>query len=114
MTKKLVKLNEHGIFDKIGVGFLISLLPQEQLEELMYLKIEMTAKDIKAVDYEYGKLNYRALYNELTRVQSRISDRSYDLRVTDADHDMENAENTEATKDSRDSDTVLDDILGLN
>ena len=92
MLKNLVKLNDHGIFDKIGVGFLISLLPKDQLQDLIYLKIEMSAKKLKSVAYEFGRLNYRALYKELTEVQSRISNRSYDLRVTDLDHDMENSD----------------------
>ena len=89
MIKDLVKQNEYGIFDKIGVGFLISLLPQDQLQELVYLKIEMTAQKLKPVIYEYGILNHRALYKELTEVQTRIANRSYDLRVTDSDHEME-------------------------
>ncbi|MBC7714286.1 MAG: hypothetical protein H7177_13160 [Rhizobacter sp.] len=90
MLSKLVKLNDHGVFDKIGVGFLISLLPQDQLKDLIYFKLEMTAKKLKPVSFEFGTLNYRALYKELTEVQARITNRSYDLRVTDQDHEMEN------------------------
>lgn len=111
MTRNLVKLNEHGIFNKIGVGFLISLLPQEKLEELIYFKIEMTGKDLGAVNYEYEKLNYRALYNELAQAQARISGREYDLRVTDEDHQMENSD---VGSEKSVQDTVLEDILGLN
>lgn len=92
MLSQLVKLNTSGIFDKIGSGFLISLLPQDELKNLMYFKIEMTAKDVKAVNFEYGTMNYRALYKELENVQSRISNRSYDLRVTDKDLEMENSD----------------------
>ena len=111
MLKKLVKLNDHGIFDKIGVGFLISLLPQDQLKDLIYLKIEMTAKNLKPVTYEFGRLNYAALYKELTDVQTRISNRSYDLRVTDQDHEMEN---TDVDQDSDESLPGAEEILGLN
>lgn len=111
MTRKLVKLNEHGIFDKIGVGFLISLLPQEKLANLIYLKVEMTGQDLKAVNYEYGKLNYRALYNELAQAQSRIANRGYDLRLTNQDHEMENKD---SSIEIRRHDTVLEDIFGLN
>lgn len=88
MLKKLVKLNEHGIFDKIGVGFLISLLPKTELENLIYIKLEMLARDLRPISYEFGRLNYRALYNELNEAQSRLSNRSYDLRVTPEDHSM--------------------------
>ena len=89
MLKRLITLNELGVFDKIGVGFLISLLPQDQLKDLVYLKIEMVGKDLKPISTEFGTLNYRALYTELTQVQSRLSNRSYDLRLSDADRNME-------------------------
>ncbi len=111
MLKELVRLNDQGIFDKIGVGFLISLLPEEKLEELIYVKLEMTAKDLKAVGYEFGKLNYKALYDQLTDVQSRIANRSYDLRVTDLDHHMEN---NEIEKEIDGALTSAEDFLGLN
>lgn len=111
MTKELVKLNDERIFSKLGVGFLISLLPQDQLKELVYVKLEMTAKDLKATNFEYGKLNYKALYDELTDVQSRIANRSYDLRVTDHDHQMEDS----TIDDEKDLlAPTADEILGLN
>ena len=47
------------------------------------------AKDVTSIDYEAGKLNYRPLYKELTSIQSRLSNRSYDMRVTDEDRNME-------------------------
>lgn len=89
MIKKLVGLNEFGVFDRIGVGFLISLLPQDKLEELVYLKLEMIGKDLKPIAAEIGTLNYRILYKELTQVQSRLSNRGYDLRISDEDRNME-------------------------
>ncbi|MDD4974991.1 MAG: hypothetical protein PHY93_11605 [Bacteriovorax sp.] len=88
MLKRLVGLNEFGIFDKIGVGFLISLLPQDKLEDLIYLKLEMIGKDILPITAEFGTLNYRVLYNELTQIQSRLSNRGYDLRLSDEDRNM--------------------------
>ncbi|MDO9183192.1 MAG: hypothetical protein Q7U04_12325, partial [Bacteriovorax sp.] len=89
MAKALVSLNEVGVFDKIGVGFLISLLPEEKLKELVYLKLEMIGKDIRPINAEMGSLNYRVLYDELAQVQSRISNRGYDLRITNEDRNME-------------------------
>jgi DNA-directed RNA polymerase subunit E'/Rpb7 len=92
MTRKIVALNEFGVFDRIGVGFLMSLLPQDQLADLVYVKLEMSGKDITSIDYEAGKLNYRQLYKELTTIQSRLSNRSYDMRVTEEDRNMEEIE----------------------
>lgn len=111
MLNQLVKLNDHGIFDKIGVGFLISLLPQDQLQKLIYMKLEMTGKKLRPISYEYGHLNYAPLYKQLAEVQSRISNRSYDLRVTDLDHQMEN---NDSEIKSDDTEPGFDEILGLN
>ncbi len=111
MLTKLVKLNNHGIFDKIGVGFLISLLPQEHLQKLIYMKVEMTGKKLRSISYEYGHLNYAPLYRQLSEVQSRISNRSYDLRVTDQDHQMEN---TDGEIKPDDAEAAVEEILGLN
>jgi len=85
----LVALNEGSVFDKIGVGFLISLLPEEKLEELAYLKLEMIGKDLTPIQVEVGTLNYRLLYKELNEIQSRLSNRGYDLRLNSEDQSME-------------------------
>jgi hypothetical protein len=89
MLKKLIKLNEKGMWDKIGVGFLISLLPQDRLEDLIYVKVVLVGKEMRSVNYEYGRLNYAPLYKELTEVQARLSNRSYDLRISHDDHELE-------------------------
>ena len=89
MSKKIIMLTEKGIFDQFGVGFLMSLLPKEKLADLSYLKLEMIGKNLKALSIEKGNSNYRALYKELNEVQSRLSNRSYDLRVSEADQNME-------------------------
>lgn len=89
MTKNIVKLNEHDLFEKIGTGFLISLLPEDQLKELIYLKIEMIAPKVAPLYFEFGTLKYKALLNELNIIHSRIANRTYDLRVTNQDLEME-------------------------
>jgi len=89
MIHDLVALNEGSVFDKIGVGFLISLLPEEKLEELAYLKLEMIGKDLTPIQVEVGTLNYRLLYKELNEIQSRLSNRGYDLRLNSEDQSME-------------------------
>jgi len=89
MIHDLVALNEGSVFDKIGVGFLISLLPQDKLEELAYLKLEMIGKDLTPIQVEVGTLNYRLLYKELNEIQSRLSNRGYDLRLNSEDQSME-------------------------
>jgi hypothetical protein len=95
----LIKLNEIPLFDQLGVGFLISLVPQEQLKDLIYVKLEMIGKDMKKVEAEYGKLNYQALYTEINTLSARLSNRSYDLRLSNDDIEMSNS-NTEVLPDT--------------
>ena len=92
MTKKLVALNEFGLFDKVGLGFLISLLPQDKLADLVYVKLEVIAKNLKPINAEFGTLKYRVLYNELNQIQSRLSNRSNDLTLSDDDRNIEDTD----------------------
>ncbi len=79
--QSLVDLNKYNVFQDLGIGFLVSLLPQEKLEDLIYTKLEMIALDEKSIEIEYGRINFQLLYRELAEVQSKIANRSYDLRV---------------------------------
>lgn len=89
-SSKLVQLRENYIFAKIGVGFLASLLPEKILDEGTYVRLEMYAKDYPAVNFNYGELQYKELYGQLNTVQMRLSNRSYDLRLSDSDKDVQN------------------------
>ena len=84
-AKRLVQLKENIIFNKVGVGFLASLLPNEVLKEGTYIKLEMLADDYAPVKFNYGSLTYKELYNELNKIQNRLSNRSYDLRLNEPD-----------------------------
>lgn len=92
MLKNLVALNNKGIFDQLGIGFLISLLPKEKLQDLVYLKLEMIGKDLVSINKEIGSLNYKVLYKELNEIQARLTNRSSDLRVSDGDLEMADIE----------------------
>lgn len=79
--RDLINLNKTRIFAESGVGFLASLLPEEKLKELMYLKLEILALDEKTITLEFGTINHEIIYRELAELQSKIANRSFDLRV---------------------------------
>lgn len=89
---KLIKLNENPLFRNVGIGYLISLLPEDKLNEYTYVKIELNAEKVDKVSQEFGTLNYKVLYNEINTLQSRLSNRSYDLRVSKEDIEMKDTE----------------------
>jgi hypothetical protein len=84
--KDLIALNKNNIFRELGVGFLTSLLPEDKLQDLVYLKLEMLALDEPTIKLEVGQMNFEVLYNELAEIQSKIANRSYDLRVPNPVH----------------------------
>lgn len=80
---KLLKLRKNRAFETIGNGFLISLLPQKSLVDEVYVSFRWSAKDTKAIDFNYGNNPKSALYHELEYVQSILNDRSYDLNLNE-------------------------------
>lgn len=82
---ELVQLRENLIFGKIGVGFLASLLPQKVLDSGSFVRLEMFAKDYPSIKFTSGNLEYKVLYEQLNAIQMRLSNRSYDMRLTEAD-----------------------------
>ena len=90
VLRRLIKLNEYTLFDKIGVGFLVSLMPEDKLEQLVYVKIDFLGQKLDPLEIEYGTLNYKTIYKELDQIQSRLSNRSYDLRLSNDDQEIEN------------------------
>lgn len=92
---RLLKLNEIPLFSNVGMGFLISLLPEDSLEDFIYINLDMIAKDVDPIKAELGVLNYKALYNEINTLQSRLSNRSYDLRVSKDDLEIGEMDNSQ-------------------
>jgi hypothetical protein len=78
------------------MGFLISLIPEEKLFDFVYINLDFIAHEVEPIKSEYGTLNYRALYKEIGTIQSRLSNRSYDLRVSESDKEIENMDNEDS------------------
>ncbi|MCO4783197.1 MAG: hypothetical protein KC646_12805 [Candidatus Cloacimonetes bacterium] len=78
---QLLKLRKNIAFETIGNGFLISLIPQKNLEDEVYVSFRWSAKDTKAIKFNYGNNPKSSLYHELEYVQSILNDRSYDMNL---------------------------------
>lgn len=77
----LMKLRKKSVFKKVGYGFLMSLIPEEQLEDLVYIRLNLHARDSDEVKFNIGHSSYSSLYKELMYVNKILNDRSYDLRL---------------------------------
>lgn len=81
--KSLMKLRERYIFKRMGLKFLMSLVPENELDKYVYIKLGMHAKKGEEVKFEFGTKAYSEVYHELMYVNSVLNDRSYDLRLTE-------------------------------
>ena len=81
--KALLKLRERYIFKRLGLKFLMSLVPENELDKYVYIKLGMHSKKSEEVKFEYGTQGYSEIYHELMYVNSVLNDRSFDLRLTE-------------------------------
>jgi hypothetical protein len=76
-----LQVKDFPIFLEKGAGFLISLIPQDKIENLVGYELSMSAKGVEAVSFKFGKVEQEDLYKSLLYIQSVINNRSFDLRL---------------------------------
>ncbi|WP_127714542.1 hypothetical protein [Halobacteriovorax sp. HLS] len=79
---ELLDLREKLLFEKVGIGFLISLLDQDHLEDHLFITLNLHAKDTQEVVLKYGDQKFSKLYHELQYAHNAINNRSWDLRLS--------------------------------
>jgi len=75
------KLRSIPLYRETMAGYLMGLLPPNDLENLMTYKITLSAKGADTVFFEFGKFEDNNLYDSLLYIQNVVSNRSYDLRL---------------------------------
>ncbi|MDG0815391.1 hypothetical protein [Bdellovibrio svalbardensis] len=74
-------LKDHPLWQQYGGGFLMSLIPANQLNSLIAYEMTFSAKDVPTISYRFGNFEQEELYKSLMYIQRVISDRSFDLRL---------------------------------
>lgn len=87
-VNKLMELRNNNAFRELGIGFIMSLIPREGLENHLQVKLQLSAQDKEKVDFVYGNQDLSELYHQLQHVQNAINNRSYDLRLNSQDQDF--------------------------
>lgn len=86
-STSLERYNAHGALRRIPVyretiaGYLISLLPPNDLERMIAYKLTVSAKGVDTIYFETGKFEDYDLYESLIYIQNVVTNRSYDLRL---------------------------------
>lgn len=84
-VRKLMDLRNNNAFRELGIGFIMSLIPREGLDNHLQIRLELSAQDKEKVEFVYGNQDLSQLYHQLQHVQNAINNRSYDLRLNSQD-----------------------------
>lgn len=84
-VKRLMDLRNKNKFRELGVGFIMSLIPEDKLSNHLQIKMEVIAAEKETVTFSYGNQELSELYHQLQHVQNAINNRSYDLRLNSVD-----------------------------
>jgi hypothetical protein len=76
-----LKLKDNDLFIETGTGFLISLLPQDHLNEILGYSFTLTGKDERDIIMRYGQPTETDLYRSMRYIQDLINSRNVDLRL---------------------------------
>ncbi len=78
-TFEKLKLNE--MFKTFGSAFLLSIIPESKLSELVLVKINAAAKDGTKITFKFGEHELSSTYSSFQAMNAVLNDRSFDLRI---------------------------------
>ncbi len=80
-----LQLKDYEIWQEHGVGYMLELLPKEDLNKLVAYTLVVRANNSDAITHKFGFFDKAELYNSMMYIQNVINNRSIDLRLyTDA------------------------------
>lgn len=74
-------LKSFPIWEEHGIGFMLSLLPQDQVHRLVSYEMVLSAKGAETVTFRFGNFAEEELYRSLLYIENVINNRSFDLRL---------------------------------
>ena len=81
-VQAFLRLRNSQLFMAIGHGFLVSLLPKEQLDQYIGFTMEWTAAGMEEpLQFSFGQQRSRSLNKYMLDIQRILNDRSIDLRL---------------------------------
>jgi len=75
-----MELHENEIFQEIGIGFILSLIPKQKLEELVHIALNFKALHTPTLEFQFGNLRQSLEYRELMLIQSMLNERTLEIR----------------------------------
>lgn len=81
-----LSLRQNDLFKTVGPGLVLSLLPKDHLEDLLFFKLTLDGGATEKVNFSRGKEPLSKIYTALEQIQKILNDRSIDLRVMLDEH----------------------------
>jgi hypothetical protein len=75
------RLTKNQLFQKIGTGVLMNLLPADKLRNKLYFRLNWTSDQVVGQNYIFGQNPSTELYTMLQQIQSILNGRNFDLRL---------------------------------
>jgi hypothetical protein len=79
--KAFADLRQNRLFQQVGAGFVMSLMPQERVNDLVHITLQFGADDLTPISVENQAPGASSLYRALEYILATINDRSFDLRL---------------------------------
>ena len=76
-----MELRSNIVFQTIGTGFMIHLLPSDLRQKLVHVNLAWDGDGIKPIRFQYGDNPKSKMYKNLEYIESVLNDRGYDLRI---------------------------------
>lgn len=76
-----IQLKNNDLFVETGPGFLIYLLPQDRLNQLLGYSLVLTGRDLERINFTYGEPTQSDLYRSMLYIQDLLNARTVDLRL---------------------------------
>ena len=76
-----MELRSNIVFQTIGTGFMIHLLPSDLRQKLVHVNLAWDGEGIKPIRFQYGDNPKSKMYKNLEYIESVLNDRGYDLRI---------------------------------
>lgn len=80
-VKAFSSLRKNRLFQDIGAGFILSLLPRDKIKDLVEAKLVVGAKNTATIEVGNQSKGLSPVYKEVENIMSVINDRSFDLRL---------------------------------
>lgn len=80
-VKAFSSLRKNRLFQDVGAGFILTLLPQDQIKSLVEATLTIGAKDTPTIEVTSYSAGMSHLYKQVEHIINTINDRSFDLRL---------------------------------